>query len=97
MMVSDPTKLLPCTMQSDQIADPPVCLALAQVRQPLGDVSALEELSMDYGISSLEEIEGAQIRRALRLTGGNRTEAARMLGIDRRTLYRKIAPSAPGS
>ncbi len=39
---------------------------------------------------SLEEIELAFIAETLKATGGNREEAARMLGIGERTLYRKI-------
>ena len=38
----------------------------------------------------LEEIEKMFIAETLRATGGNREEAARMLGIGERTLYRKI-------
>jgi two-component system, NtrC family, response regulator HydG len=38
----------------------------------------------------LEEIERLFITETLRLTGGNREEAATMLGIGERTLYRKI-------
>ncbi len=38
----------------------------------------------------LTEIERYYIEQALELTGGNREEAARMLGIGERTLYRKI-------
>jgi two-component system, NtrC family, response regulator HydG len=38
----------------------------------------------------LEEIERMFIAETLRLTGGNREEAASMLGIGERTLYRKI-------
>jgi two-component system, NtrC family, response regulator HydG len=39
---------------------------------------------------SLEELEQLFITETLRLTGGNREEAANMLGIGQRTLYRKI-------
>ena len=39
---------------------------------------------------SLERIEREQIRRALEETTGNRDRAARMLGISRATIYRKI-------
>jgi two-component system response regulator HydG len=39
---------------------------------------------------SLSEIERLFIAETLRLTGGNREEAAHMLGIGQRTLYRKI-------
>ncbi|HLJ10301.1 MAG TPA: sigma-54 dependent transcriptional regulator [Planctomycetaceae bacterium] len=38
----------------------------------------------------LEEVEKYYIQRALELTGGKREEAAQMLGIGERTLYRKI-------
>ncbi|MCS7015872.1 MAG: sigma-54 dependent transcriptional regulator [Gemmatales bacterium] len=38
----------------------------------------------------LEEVERFYIHQALELTQGNREEAARMLGIGERTLYRKI-------
>ncbi len=38
----------------------------------------------------LEEVERYMIEEALKLTDGNREEAARMLGIGERTLYRKI-------
>ncbi len=39
---------------------------------------------------SLEEVEKYFIAETLKLTGGNREETARMLGIGERTLYRKI-------
>ncbi len=39
---------------------------------------------------SLEEVELAHIRRTLVASGGNLTEAARLLGIDYSTLYRKM-------
>ena len=38
----------------------------------------------------LDALERAHIERVLRETGGNRSEAARQLGIDRVTLYRKM-------
>lgn len=40
--------------------------------------------------TSLEQLEKRAIRETLRLTGGNREQAARMLGIGERTLYRKL-------
>jgi two-component system response regulator HydG len=39
---------------------------------------------------SLSEIEKRYILRVLRTAGGNKTEAARILGLDRRTLHRKL-------
>jgi DNA-binding NtrC family response regulator len=40
--------------------------------------------------TSLEQIEKRAIRETLRLTGGNREHAAKLLGIGERTLYRKL-------
>ena len=39
---------------------------------------------------AVEEVERRYIVRALALLGGNKTRAAEVLGIDRRTLYRKL-------
>jgi two-component system response regulator HydG len=39
---------------------------------------------------SLEQIEKQAIRNTLRMTGGNREQAASLLGIGERTLYRKL-------
>ncbi|HWB84419.1 MAG TPA: sigma-54 dependent transcriptional regulator [Bryobacteraceae bacterium] len=41
--------------------------------------------------SDLSEVERRQILRVLREAGGNKTKAAEMLGIQRRTLYKKLA------
>jgi DNA-binding NtrC family response regulator len=39
----------------------------------------------------LDELEQRYVERVLQLVGGNKTQAAKILGFDRRTLYRKIA------
>lgn len=39
---------------------------------------------------SLDQLERRYIDRVLTVTGGNKTRAARVLGLDRRTLYRKL-------
>jgi DNA-binding NtrC family response regulator len=41
-------------------------------------------------LPTLYEVERAHIERALHATGGHRGNAARMLGISERSLYRKI-------
>jgi two-component system response regulator HydG len=39
---------------------------------------------------SLEELEKRYVRRVLAAVGGNKTQAAKILGVERRTLYRKL-------
>jgi DNA-binding NtrC family response regulator len=41
-----------------------------------------------FPMIGLEELERRYLARVLHATGGNRSEAARVLGVDRRTLYR---------
>ncbi len=41
-------------------------------------------------LPTLDEVEARYIRRVLKAVGGNKTQAARVLGLDRRTLYRRI-------
>ena len=41
-------------------------------------------------IVTLDELERQHILRVLKKTGGNKTKAAQLLGLDRRTLYRKL-------
>jgi two-component system response regulator HydG len=43
----------------------------------------------DY-LPTLDELERRYIARVLKAAGGNKTQAARILGVDRRTLYRKL-------
>lgn len=56
-----------------------------------GQDNASPGLSSDAGSGlSLEQIEKRAIRDALRINSGNREQAAKMLGIGERTLYRKL-------
>ncbi|TYO99333.1 DNA-binding NtrC family response regulator [Geothermobacter ehrlichii] len=48
------------------------------------------ELAADTPLLPLAEVERRYIERVLESCGGNRTVAARILGIDRKTLYRKL-------
>ncbi len=41
-------------------------------------------------IVTLDELERRHLLRVLRLVGGNKSRAAQLLGLDRRTLYRKL-------
>ena len=51
---------------------------------------ARPELVIGDGVRPIAELECLEVRRALAETGGNKTEAARRLGISRRSLYRRI-------
>ena len=51
--------------------------------------SAGPELHPEH-ILSLEEVERRYIEQVLTLSGDNKSQAARLLGLDRRTLYRKL-------
>jgi len=44
----------------------------------------------DRSLAPLADVEAAHIRRVLQAVGGNRRRAAEILGIGRRTLYRKL-------
>ena len=44
----------------------------------------------DVPVETLAEAESEQIRRVLAATGGNKSRAAQILGIERKTLYRKL-------
>ncbi|MBI5724214.1 MAG: sigma-54-dependent Fis family transcriptional regulator [Planctomycetes bacterium] len=58
------------------------------VNRPAGELRS-EQLSGLAGIS-LQEAEKELIRNTLKMVGGNREQAAAILGIGERTLYRKI-------
>jgi transcriptional regulator with PAS, ATPase and Fis domain len=44
----------------------------------------------DISSETLADTEADQIRRVLAATGGNKSRAAKILGIERKTLYRKL-------
>lgn len=57
----------------------------AIVHDALGDVEPKEK-----PVTSLADAEEEQIRKVLAATGGNKTRAAKILNIERKTLYRKL-------
>jgi len=61
----------------------------AEVAQAVGNDGELGG-SINTGGMSLDQLEKQAIRNALRTTAGNREQAAKMLGIGERTLYRKL-------
>jgi transcriptional regulator of acetoin/glycerol metabolism len=52
--------------------------------------SRLVPLVVSGNVMTLQQAEDAAIRSALKHCNGNRTKAAKILDVDRRTLYRKI-------
>ncbi|MBI3208083.1 MAG: sigma-54-dependent Fis family transcriptional regulator [Candidatus Solibacter usitatus] len=54
-------------------------------------LDAIQSVSAkEAGAESLAETETEQIRKVLGATGGNKSRAAKILGIERKTLYRKL-------
>jgi DNA-binding NtrC family response regulator len=52
---------------------------------------AVEQMdSRDHSSETLADTEAEQIRRVLTATNGNKSRAAKILGIERKTLYRKL-------
>jgi two-component system, NtrC family, response regulator HydG len=51
--------------------------------------------SREKPVDTLAEAEEDQIRRVLSATGGNKSKAAQILGIERKTLYRKLERMKP--
>ncbi|HEY3382056.1 MAG TPA: sigma-54 dependent transcriptional regulator [Vicinamibacterales bacterium] len=70
--------------------DPPVALAPPTFAEALVQVSAAERVPADDDQESLASIERDHIMRTLRRVGGNKKAAAKMLGLSRRALYRRL-------
>jgi DNA-binding NtrC family response regulator len=56
-------------------------------------IPALEAGATSSAFLTLDQQEQRHIAYVLRSVGGNKTQAARLLGVDRRTLYRKLLSS----
>jgi transcriptional regulator with PAS, ATPase and Fis domain len=54
-------------------------------------IQQTQDAAEDEPTGELNEMERRQILRVLQETGGNKTKAAEILGIQRRTLYKKLA------
>jgi two-component system NtrC family response regulator len=53
-------------------------------------VVTLDQESSDQPFQTLQEIEREHILKVLDYVNGHRTKAAKILGVGRKTLYRKI-------
>jgi two-component system response regulator HydG len=83
-------------IESMVVVDYDQVLDVDDLPDELADTNSLVTMDgSEKGLSSLvgkslADLEGMFIAETLEFTGGNREEAARMLGIGERTLYRKI-------
>jgi len=58
--------------------------------------TAIEQMdSRDHAGETLADTEAEQVRRVLTATNGNKSRAAKILGIERKTLYRKLERMGP--
>jgi len=66
-------------------------LTVEDLPEKIRDYHAASGAGEELGeILSLDEVERRYVLRALEMLGGNRTLAAQKLGVDRKTLYRKL-------
>ena len=65
---------------------------LAELSSSMSDGARLLRTIMEdpKDLVTMHEIEKRYILRVLKAVGGSRTEAARILDLDRKTLYRKL-------
>jgi DNA-binding NtrC family response regulator len=57
------------------------------VRTEIREIKRLEDFYAE--LPPLEEVERRYMAHVLKVTGGNKVKTSEILGIDRRTLYRK--------
>jgi two-component system response regulator HydG len=72
--------------RSEYLGEEDLSLILEHTSSP-GETSSKDGIRADM---PLEEVEKASILKTLDLTRGNKSEAARRLGITRRTLHKKL-------
>jgi DNA-binding NtrC family response regulator len=58
---------------------------------PEGLRAAADRRSREHSLRTLAEVEADYLREVLKSTNGNKTEAARILGISRKNLYERLA------
>lgn len=72
-----------CAESTIEVCDLPPCIAL-------GASGPTDESGTHLQVQSLQDMELSYISRVLEAVGGNKASAARLLGVDRTTLYRKL-------
>jgi two-component system, NtrC family, response regulator AtoC len=79
-----------CTDSVIHVADLPPGISLSLT-------ASADEHGTRLQVQSLEDMELAYIQRVLDAVGGNKASAARLLGVDRTTLYRKLQRQEHGA
>lgn len=79
-----------CSGSSIEVSDLPPSIALGATGPP-------DESGTHLRVQSLQDMELSYIARVLDAVGGNKASAARLLGVDRTTLYRKLQRQEQGS
>jgi two-component system response regulator HydG len=74
-----------CRLDEITINDLPPKLLTEAPSQLVIPTSSLDELT------TIDELSQRYVRQVLAAVNGNKTQAARILGIDRRSLYRRLA------
>jgi len=64
--------------------------AVQRALEPRGRSAAVEELQKENEFVTLDDLERRYILRVLEALNGNKSLAAQTLGLDRKTLYRKL-------
>jgi two-component system response regulator HydG len=77
-----------CSDSMIRVSDLPPSIALSLT-------GATDESGTPLHVQSLENMELSYILRVLDAVGGNKASAARLLGVDRTTLYRKLQRQEP--
>ena len=73
--------------RTDYVDEPDLPPSILEQKDPSNQRESMAEFPADL---PLEEVEKASILKTLESTGGNKSEAARRLGITRRTLHKKL-------
>ena len=79
-------QIVPADLPPAMLEDRPPA-AVTDLLMPGEDVSRLPTLA---------EVERLYLERVLEATGGNKTLAAKILGLDRKTIYRKLGATEQG-